>query len=615
MSNYTKATDFAAKDALITGNPAKVIKGIDINTEFVAIETAIATKYDSATLGASGGGALIGYLPQGTGAVATTVQAKLRESVSVLDFGASAAASASANVVSFQAALDYANSISGAEIDVPAESFTLNAALTIYPNTTLKGRGWGATVLTFTHTGAGIKGSNPVNGSYVMNTRVSGMSIKNSNGANLDGGVVDVCGTYVHVDNCLIQGWKYGIIFDQTEVAVIHQNNIVSNTTAQIWLVNGDDYTIGASAGFTNRIVISNNQLNAFSTAYLILDDGGGAHLITGNNMNGGLDQIRASGVGALVIQNNELEVAGNYPIHLVSTTSGGDYVGGCTGFSITGNTVGTTFTAGHDYNIYIQSGHGGTIADNVFYYAQTAALGSIELDISNITVAGNVIANKGPAKTATPFLVNSTALTNWQNRCNWRQGATTYHAGLANAGARTLTPASMGGIVPGSRVTLVNADGTNVENCLVTATTASTFDCTLASNKAANFLVFGTPLEGSDEAGTAVLTLTGCTTSPTVSVPYVKKGGVVVLALGYVAATSNTTAMTLTGIPTRLTPSVARIDTANIADNGVWAIGAMQIDTDGVLYFSKTLSPNFSTSFTAAGGKGIMGKQFTYVL
>lgn len=39
-------------------------------------------------LPASGGSALVGYLPAGTGAVATTVQTKLRETVSVKDFGA-----------------------------------------------------------------------------------------------------------------------------------------------------------------------------------------------------------------------------------------------------------------------------------------------------------------------------------------------------------------------------------------------------------------------------------------------------------------------------------------------------------------------------------------------
>lgn len=43
---------------------------------------------DLAALAASGGSALVGYLPAGTGAVASTVQAKLRERVSVLDFGA-----------------------------------------------------------------------------------------------------------------------------------------------------------------------------------------------------------------------------------------------------------------------------------------------------------------------------------------------------------------------------------------------------------------------------------------------------------------------------------------------------------------------------------------------
>jgi len=41
-----------------------------------------------AQLAASGGSSLIGYLPSGTGAVVTTVQTKLRESVSVKDFGA-----------------------------------------------------------------------------------------------------------------------------------------------------------------------------------------------------------------------------------------------------------------------------------------------------------------------------------------------------------------------------------------------------------------------------------------------------------------------------------------------------------------------------------------------
>lgn len=46
MSDYTKTVDFAAKDALTTGDPLKVVKGTEINTEFVNIATAIGTKAD-----------------------------------------------------------------------------------------------------------------------------------------------------------------------------------------------------------------------------------------------------------------------------------------------------------------------------------------------------------------------------------------------------------------------------------------------------------------------------------------------------------------------------------------------------------------------------------------
>jgi hypothetical protein len=47
MSNYTKSTNFATKDALSSGNPLKIVKGTEIDTEFNNIQTAIATKLDS----------------------------------------------------------------------------------------------------------------------------------------------------------------------------------------------------------------------------------------------------------------------------------------------------------------------------------------------------------------------------------------------------------------------------------------------------------------------------------------------------------------------------------------------------------------------------------------
>lgn len=49
MTNYVKSTDFAAKDALASGNAAKIVKGTEIDTEFNNIATAVATKADLAS--------------------------------------------------------------------------------------------------------------------------------------------------------------------------------------------------------------------------------------------------------------------------------------------------------------------------------------------------------------------------------------------------------------------------------------------------------------------------------------------------------------------------------------------------------------------------------------
>lgn len=49
MSDYTKTTNFTAKDSLTTGDPNKVVSGAEIDAEFDAIETASATKADLAS--------------------------------------------------------------------------------------------------------------------------------------------------------------------------------------------------------------------------------------------------------------------------------------------------------------------------------------------------------------------------------------------------------------------------------------------------------------------------------------------------------------------------------------------------------------------------------------
>ena len=52
MSNYTKTTDFTAKDNLPSGNAAKKVVGSEFDTEFNNISTAIATKADTTAVNA-----------------------------------------------------------------------------------------------------------------------------------------------------------------------------------------------------------------------------------------------------------------------------------------------------------------------------------------------------------------------------------------------------------------------------------------------------------------------------------------------------------------------------------------------------------------------------------
>src|SRR3972149_5647529 len=57
MSNYIVITDYAAKDALLTGDPSKLGKGTEIKADLDAIAVAIATKYDSSdTIPVTSGG-------------------------------------------------------------------------------------------------------------------------------------------------------------------------------------------------------------------------------------------------------------------------------------------------------------------------------------------------------------------------------------------------------------------------------------------------------------------------------------------------------------------------------------------------------------------------------
>ena len=86
-----------------------------------------------AAFAASSGSSLVGYTQGGTGAVATTVQAKLRETVSVKDFGAVGDGTTD-DTAAIQAAITYALSTGKSLVGVGADTYNITASLTVVGN-------------------------------------------------------------------------------------------------------------------------------------------------------------------------------------------------------------------------------------------------------------------------------------------------------------------------------------------------------------------------------------------------------------------------------------------------------------------------------------------------
>ena len=116
-------------------------------------------------------------------------------------------------------------------------------------------------------------------------------------------------------------------------------------------------------------------------------------------------------------------------------------------------------------------------------------------------------------------------------------------------------------------------------------------------------------------EEGTFTFTLTGCTTSPTATMRYVKVGNLVTLTgdVNITGVTSNATTKTFTGLPSVLNPSTVARFPAFVSDNGsAITISAGRIETSGVLTIFRDPA---GTAWTASGVCSIGVFSFSYAL
>jgi len=172
-----------------------------------------------AAFAASSGSSLVGYIQGSTGAVATTVQAKLRQIVSVKDFGAVGDGVAN-DTSAIQAAINAINSIGGGQVYFPSGTYK-TGALTMYEDIAIQGAGTGQTIITPNSSGIVIFSLVKAVATYV-NVSFSNFQINCGSTATVDGIYLTLCqttaiqnvGFYGCVNNFILDRGRFHTITD-----------------------------------------------------------------------------------------------------------------------------------------------------------------------------------------------------------------------------------------------------------------------------------------------------------------------------------------------------------------------------------------------------------------
>lgn len=237
--------------------------GYTPNSNSLLTSTTVQSALDSISNNSSGS-SVIGFIQNGTGAVATNALAKMRQVVSVMDFGAVADGNLGTdtgtnNTPAFNAALAYASSIGAGAVYVPNGNYKLFSAITIPQGVTLRGAGRHCTTL-FAPTSFNTTGGIINFGVGTVSHGLCDLALLSPPGGIVGTGTSGV-GIYANrngtfIERVWVAGYNINILLANTDIFLL--DSIIEECTT-----SGIGVDMNASA---NDITMANCEIFACST-------------------------------------------------------------------------------------------------------------------------------------------------------------------------------------------------------------------------------------------------------------------------------------------------------------------------------------------------------------